>query len=200
MVYPYLSNVLFAGNVVMVGLFQGTAIHDTSQVTGAALIYDQTFRVTARPSVADIAIVTKLVRNVFMALVIPLMAYLYARRVTQQGGTARARVSAWKLFPVFILGFVAMTIFRSVGDAGIQHGGRAVGMWSPAQWSHGIGLVSDMAGYALAMALAGVGLGTRIKKLKGLGIKPFYVGLFASLVVGVASALSVFLLGGHVRL
>jgi hypothetical protein len=38
-----------------------------------------------------------------------------------------------------------------------------------------------------------------LKTLKGLGIKPFYVGLFASLVVGIASALAVLLFGRFVR-
>jgi uncharacterized integral membrane protein (TIGR00698 family) len=200
LVYPYLANVLFAGNVVMVGLFLGTAIHETAQVTGGALIYDQVFNVTAKPSAADIAIVIKLVRNVFIAAVIPLMAYVYARRMTSQGGTAGTRVSVWKLFPIFILGFIAMTIFRSLGDAGFRHGGLAFGLWAKADWSRGIALISDGAGYALAMAMAGVGLGTHLKTLKGLGIKPFFVGLFAALVVGVASALAVFLLGRFVQI
>ena len=198
--YPYLASILFSGNVVMIGLFLGTAIHDTSQVTGGALIYDQAFDVMAKPSVADVAVVIKLVRNVFIAAVIPLMALVYARRMTSQGGSAGARISAWKLFPVFILGFIAMAILRSFGDAGIQHGGRAVGIWTKADWSRGIALLSDGAGYALAMAMAGVGLGTRLQTLKGLGIKPFYVGLFASLVVGVATALAVFLLGRFVQI
>lgn len=200
LVYPYLANILFSGNVVMIGLFLGTAIHETSQVTGGALIYDQAFDVMTKPSAADIAIVIKLVRNVFIAAVIPLMAYVYARRLISQGGTAGARVSAWKLFPVFILGFVAMAIFRSLGDAGIQQGGTAIGLWAKADWAHGIALVSDGTGYTLAMAMAGVGLGTRLSTLKGLGIKPFYVGLFASLVVGVASMLAVFLLGRFVQI
>ena len=200
LVYPYLANFLFSGDVVMVGLFLGTAIHETSQVTGGALIYDQAFDVAAKPSAADIAIVIKLVRNVFIAAVIPLMAYVYARRMTSQGGAEVARISAWKLFPVFILGFVAMAMFRSFGDAGVQHGGLALGIWSKPDWSRGIMLVSDAAGYALAMAMAGVGLGTHLKTLKGLGIKPFYVGLFASVVVGAASALAVFLLGRFVQI
>ena len=134
-----------------------------------------------------------------MAAVIPLMAWVYARRLSRQGAAAGARASAWKLFPVFILGFIAMAIFRSVGDAGVQSGAVALGFLSKADWSRSIALLSDAAGYALAMAMAGVGLGTRFKTLKGLGIKPFYVGLVASLVVGVASALSVFLLGGYVQ-
>ncbi len=199
LVYPYLANMLFAGNVVMAGLFQGTAIHETAQVTGAALIYDQAFGVTTRPTATDIAIVIKLVRNVFIAAVIPLMALVYTRRLAAKGGTMGARVSAWRLFPMFILGFIAMAILRSAGDAGLRQGGLALGYWSGADWSRGAALVSDAATYVLAMAMAGVGLGTRLKSMKGLGIKPFYVGLFASLVVGIASALTVFLLGGFVQ-
>ncbi len=112
LIYPYLAHAMFSGNVVMAGLFQGTAIHETAQVTGSALIYDQTFGVTQKPSAADIAIVIKLVRNAFMAVVIPVMAYLYARRQAGREGGA-ARVSARKLFPMFILAFVAMAAIRS---------------------------------------------------------------------------------------
>lgn len=200
LVYPYLANVMFAGDVVMAGLFQGTAIHETAQVTGAALIYDQIFGVVTKPTAADIAIVIKLVRNVFIAAVIPLMAYVYARRVADQGGGTGSRVSAWKLFPVFILGFVAMAAVRSIGDAGLHQGGLALGAWEKTGWSQTTNLISNAAGYTLAMAMAGVGLGTRLKALKGLGIKPFYVGLFASLVVGAASAIAVYCLGGLVQL
>lgn len=199
-VYPYLANWLFAGNIVMAGLFQGTAIHETAQVTGAGLIYDQIFSVTARPTVADIAIVIKLVRNVFIAAVIPLMALVYARRLVSQGRAAGSRVSIWRLVPIFILGFIAMAILRSAGDAGLRHGGLALGYWDRANWSHGMAMISDIAAYLLAMAMAGVGLGTRLKSMRGLGIKPFYVGLFASLVVGIASALAVFLLGRFVQI
>ena len=38
-----------------------------------------------------------------------------------------------------------------------------------------------------ATAMAGVGLGTSIEQLKGLGFKPFVVGITAALAVGVAS-------------
>jgi uncharacterized integral membrane protein (TIGR00698 family) len=199
LIYPYLAHAMFSGNVVMAGLFQGTAIHETAQVTGSALIYDQTFGVTEKPSAADIAIVIKLVRNAFMAVVIPVMAYLYARRQAGREGGA-ARVSARRLFPMFILAFVAMAAIRSVGDAGTRDGGLAFGAWSKAEWSATVAWIGNAAGYVLAMAMAGVGLGTRLKTLKGLGITPFYVGLFASAVVGLASAIAVFLLGGQIRL
>lgn len=43
-------------------MFLGTAIHDTAQVTGAALIYQQIYNLD---KVIDIATVTKLTRNLF---------------------------------------------------------------------------------------------------------------------------------------
>ena len=200
MIYPYLANLLFHGNPVMAGLFLGTAIHDTSQVTGAALIYDQTFGVVAKPTVADVAIVTKLVRNVFIAAVIPLMAFLYARRLAATSGSPYGRLDFRSYFPVFIAGFILMATARSLGDAGLQAGGPAFGLWSPAEWSKGIARIADLGSYALAAAMAGVGLGTQIRKLKGLGLRPFLVGFFAALVVSLTSAVAVTLLGSHVSL
>jgi uncharacterized membrane protein YadS len=43
--------------------------------------------------------------------------------------------------------------------------------------------------------MAGVGLGTDIRKLKQLGAKPFCVGLFAALSVGVVSIIMIKVLG-----
>ena len=56
----------------------------------------------------------------------------------------------------------------------------------------------DWSGYVLATAMAGVGLSTSVKTMKGLGIKPFYVGLFAATMVGVAAMVMVFALGRFV--
>ena len=45
------------------GLFLGTAIHETSQVAAAGLIYDQQFN---SPETLNVATVTKLIRNTFL--------------------------------------------------------------------------------------------------------------------------------------
>ncbi|MDY6894135.1 MAG: putative sulfate exporter family transporter, partial [Thermotogota bacterium] len=71
--YPYIVNFLFAGDPVKAGLFLGTSIHDTSQVTGAGLLYAEVFN---QQITLDVAVVTKLVRNVFMVIMIPLMSFL----------------------------------------------------------------------------------------------------------------------------
>jgi uncharacterized membrane protein YadS len=166
-------------------------------VTGAALIYDQTFGATGKPTAGDIAIVTKLVRNVFIAGIVPLAAWAYARR-TLRDAASGARVSAWRLFPMFIMGFIAMAALRSIGDAGISHGGIALGRWSATQWTHAVGSVSNGAGYALAMSMSAVGVNTRLATLKGLGVKPFYAGLITAAVVGIVSIAAVYILGHYV--
>ena len=199
MAYPFLSNWMFGGDTIMAGLFTGTAIHETAQVAASGLIYDQTFGTTSNPTTADVAMVTKLVRNAMMAIVIPAMTFIYARRVGEvQDPSERGYKKALKLFPLFILGFLFMAVLRSIGDAGIQGSGLAMGLWDEEQWVDITKGIKQWSGYILATAMAGVGLGTSFKSMKGLGIKPFYVGLFAATMVGVSAIAMVFLLGRFV--
>ncbi len=188
--YPYLAHALFPANPTHAGLFLGTSIHETAQVAGSGLIYADLFDA---PAGLDTATVTKLVRNVFMAGIIPLMAYQYRRREATSSGAAK--VSVLSLFPLFILGFIALAIFRTTGDVTLDSGGAAYGLWDAGAWS---GLVSAVKGWAenfLAMAMAGVGLGTSFKQLRTLGLRPFYVGFGAAIVVGALSLAGIAVLG-----
>jgi uncharacterized integral membrane protein (TIGR00698 family) len=180
-VYPYAAYTIFRGNPVAAGLFLGTAIHDTSQVTGAALIFSDVFGL---PRGVDVATVTKLVRNVFMAVVIPFMAFSYARRSGAAEGTTNKRTRFAKLLPLFVIGFLLFATLRSIGDAGINAGSRAFGLWDGAAWKGIYGWIKDWAVTLLVVALAGVGLSTSARILRGLGIKPFLAGLGAALCVG----------------
>lgn len=190
LVYPYLAYHLFHHNAVMSGLFLGTSIHETAQVAGAGMIYADAF---ASPTGLDVAMIAKMVRNVFMAAVIPLMAIAHSKKaISRPGGT---RPGAARLFPLFIAGFILMAVFRSVGDAGIGSGGGAFGLWDRETWASLHGLFRDGAAFLLVVALAGVGLKTRFGLFKGLGAKPFLVGLGSAVAVGVVSFLMISLLG-----
>jgi len=197
--YPYLANALFGRNATAAGLFIGTSIHDTSQVTGAALILGDVFQL---PRVVDVATVTKLVRNVFMALVIPLTALYHNRRAADQGaeteGGSGPKIT--KLLPYFVLGFLLFALLRSVGDAGVQSGGQAFGLWDAAAWNAIHGWIKTWAVNLLVVALAGVGLNTSTRILRGLGIKPFLAGLAAALAVGGISYTLISLIGVWVPL
>jgi uncharacterized integral membrane protein (TIGR00698 family) len=187
LVYPYLANVIFAGDPTKVGLFLGTSVHDTSQVTGSALVFSQVFDL---PKALDVATVTKLVRNVFMAAVIPFMAYYYARKTKGPEEMAGTRTNIVKLLPLFVVGFLIMAVIRSLGDA----------LWAGQAWSDVVSFTKTWAVNLLVVALAAVGLTTSFKILKGLGIKPFIVGLGAALIVGVVSFVAISLLGTFVTL
>jgi uncharacterized integral membrane protein (TIGR00698 family) len=191
--YPFLGDLIFGGDITRVGLFMGTAIHETAQVAGAGLIYDQAFDVTVAPSGADVAVIAKLVRNAFMVVAIPAVTFAYTRRAEADG---RAREGGiLRLVPVFLFGFLAMAGLRTIGDAGIDGGGDAFGIWGADAWDSLTDGIRTWAGYILATAMAGVGLGTSIAQLRGLGAKPFLVGIAAAAAVGGVSIALVFVFG-----
>ena len=195
--YPYLAHAVFAGDALNAGLFLGTSVHDTSQVVGAAKVYADIF---SAPCALDAATVTKLVRNVFMAIIIPFMAFYYSRRAQEQGEFTGTRTGFLKLLPLFVVGFLALAAIRSIGDVGISMGGTAFGLWNGSAWKGIHGTVQGWAEILMVVALSGVGLSTDLRSLKGLGIKPFIVGLAAALVVGIVSYLAISLLGSSITL
>ena len=195
LVYPYVAYAIFVGDPVRAGLFLGTSIHDTSQVTGAALVFADVFSL---PRGLDVATVTKLVRNVFMAAVIPFMAFYYARKMAVQGELPGKKTNIGKLLPLFIVGFLVCAMLRSIGDAGVNADGNAFGLWGSGAWKGIYGFIKHWAVNFLVVALAGVGLSTSFRTLKGLGIKPFLVGLGAALTVGIVSFVAISLLGTFV--
>lgn len=184
--YPFLAHWIFRGDARMTGLFLGTAIHDTAQVAGAGLMYRQQY---GAPEALETAAVVKLVRNLFMAAVIPLMALLYRR-----GGGPEAARSArpkWhQVVPLFVLGFLAMAAVRSLGDLG----DRPFLLLRRDEWGRFLAGADVASGWCLATSMAGVGLGTGLAKLRVLGWRPLCVGMAAAaLVGGVSFALIVLL-------
>jgi uncharacterized integral membrane protein (TIGR00698 family) len=172
--YPFLVPWLLGGNLTAIGIFFGTAIHDTAQVTGAALAYQQTHHA---PEVLNIATVVKIMRNLSMAAVIPLMAGLYHRGhpAGRKAGRSRSQI-----LPLFVLGFLAMTILRTAGDATTP----AFGLLDHALWLQFLGFMEHASTWLLTVVMAAVGLSTSVESLKRLGFKPFLVGLSAAVTVG----------------
>tara|TARA_B110000261_G_scaffold155996_1_gene189371 strand:- start:24 stop:1100 length:1077 start_codon:yes stop_codon:yes gene_type:complete len=176
LIYPYFANIYFNGEPLFVGLFLGTAIHETSQVAAAGLIYDQQFN---SPETLNIATITKLIRNTFLVIMIPLFAFLYNR--------GRAKTKSYSLldiFPYFVLGFIGMIVFRNIGDQMFLT--ESSGQF----WQSSILNIKDSAKIFLSMAMAAVGLSTNLKDLKSMGCKPFIVGFIAMITVGLVSIIT----------
>ena len=167
LIYPYFANFYFESEPLLIGLFLGTSIHETSQVAAAGLIYDQQFN---SPETLNIATVTKLIRNTFLIIMIPLFAFLYNR-----GKNAKKKYSIIDIFPYFVLGFVAMIIIRNLGDLMYSNNYK----WLVT--IEGIQLSSKI---FLTMAMAAIGLCTNLKEIKNMGYKPFVVGFISMATVG----------------
>jgi uncharacterized integral membrane protein (TIGR00698 family) len=176
LIYPYFANIYFNGDPLFVGLFLGTAIHETSQVAAAGLIYDQQFN---SPETLNIATVTKLIRNTFLVIMIPLFAFLYNR-----GKTKAKNYSLLDIFPYFVFGFIGLIIFRNIGDhIFITENSELI-------WKNIVLNIKDSAKIFLSMAMAAIGLSTNIKDLKKMGYKPFIVGFIAMMAVGLVSIIT----------
>ncbi len=176
LLYPYFANFYFGGNSLHAGLFLGTAIHETSQVAAAGLIYDQQYN---SPETLNIATLTKLLRNTFLIIMIPLFAILYNRGLTKE-----KNYSVLKIFPYFVLGFVGMIVFRNIGDQVFVSS-----IYD--EWLDVINFIKASSKIFLTMAMAAIGLSTNLKDIKGMGYKPFIVGFIAMLTVGIVCILTI---------
>ncbi len=174
LVYPFAANLIFDGDAVKAGLFLGTSVHETAQVAGAGLVYQQYYN---DPQALDVATVTKLVRNLGMLIIIPLMSILYHRN--HSDGTEAPKW--YTMIPLFVIGFAIMSLIRTVGDLNEE---QAFGFLDPEQWKSIVGYTKKAAEICLAVAMASVGLGTSIKGLKDIGLKPLGAGLIAAVLVG----------------
>jgi uncharacterized integral membrane protein (TIGR00698 family) len=173
LVYPFAGHWIFSGDAFASGLFLGTSIHETAQVAGSGLVYQQYYD---DPQALDVATVTKLVRNLGMLVIIPMMSVIYHRNSVDAGKAPKW----WTMIPLFVVGFALMSLLRTVGDSTEL----AFGFLQPETWKAIVNYTKEFAEVCLAIAMAAVGLGTSIKGLKSIGLKPLAIGLFSAVLVG----------------
>ena len=175
LIYPYFANYYFDNEPLLIGLFLGTSIHETSQVAAAGLIYEQQFN---SPETLNIATITKLIRNTFLIIMIPLFALLYNR-----GKTKEKNYSILSIFPYFVLGFVGMIILRNIGDQ--------IFISDNNIWNEAVNIIKFSSKIFLTMAMAAIGLSTNLKDIRAMGYKPFVVGFIAMLTVGIVCIITI---------
>jgi uncharacterized integral membrane protein (TIGR00698 family) len=153
------------------GIWAGVAVNDTSQVLAASAAY--------APDSRDIATVVKLVRNTLMAPLIVLIAWWWGRQYSSSTKDTEVRAGALRAFPLFVLGFLFMALLRSAGviDRGLA---------AP---------IDEVAKACILVALAGVGLSTRLGPLRSIGPRPFYVGFGTAVVMAGLSLAAIVGLG-----
>ncbi len=187
--YPILGRAMHLNDPAF-GTWAGSAVNDTSQVVATGFAYSET--------AGRVATAVKLTRNALMGVVIVLLGVMYRRATRDReaaaggpGHTAEApRATLWlrvqQSVPLFVLGFLAMAALQSLGV--IRELSIRVGrdLTQDAQfWARVLILV----------ALAGVGLSTRIAAMRQAGLRPFYVGLAVAAAVSAMSLLWIHLVG-----
>jgi uncharacterized integral membrane protein (TIGR00698 family) len=178
--YPWLAAQFFSAAPLYAGVFLGTAIHDTTQVIGAGLIYSQQH---AAPSALAAASVAKLLRNLSIVLLVPAAAWFargqrLASGESAEPGESRARV---QLIPLFVLGFVFCVVLRTAGDALTRGSGLA------ANWSQLTTAGQSASELFLICGMTAVGLSVSFTQMWRIGWRPLASGFLVAILVGACS-------------
>ena len=171
--YPYLANYYFDLSPDLAGIFLGTAIHDTAQVSAASLIYSEMFD---SEEAINSAMTTKLLRNSFLILLIPLIAYLF-----NKNNKVDVKSSIKDFFPVFVLGFIILCFVRTLGDYLFLNNDMLD------YWKLSLNFFKEISIYCILFSMVALGLQTNIKSMFRLGFKPLIIGFVASATVGIVS-------------
>nr|MBP3598056.1 YeiH family putative sulfate export transporter [Eubacterium sp.] len=151
------------------GLWAGTAVNDTSSVVAAGYAFSE--------GAGDFATMVKLTRTLAIIPTVIIFALIevhlkkQAANANGDGKNVKANVKVSKIFPWFILGFVAMAIVNSLGVI-------------PVEVSAGAKTLSK---FLMVAALAAIGLNTSFKDMKKSGIMPMVHGFIISALVVVVA-------------
>lgn len=155
------------------GLWAGTAVNDTSSVVAAGYAFSD--------AAGQFAVIVKLTRTLSIIPVVLIFSFINTRIEMKKkaalssmtGNTTdhREKVDLAKIFPWFILLFLAMVAMKSTGIV-------------PMVLSDGLTRLSK---FLMVMALGAIGLKTNFSHVAKSGFKPMLHGFIISLLVVVVS-------------
>jgi len=196
LLYPWVAGHFFGDSPVHAGVFLGTAIHDTSQVIGSALIYSQQ---VGAPDALSAASVAKLLRNLSIVVLIPLAAWLVRRdetreegdiapadrgQTSQAGNASRAdgaplRSPKSSAVPFFVFAFILFVIVRTVGDS-MFHADAPM-------WHAVVNAGQSASELFLVCGMTAVGLSVSFTDMWRIGWRPLAAGFLVATLVGACS-------------
>ncbi len=154
------------------GIWAGTAVNDTSSVVATGYAYSE--------GAGDFATMVKLTRTLAIIPTVIVFAFIQLRLKRKEALAAsgnaeelKANFSIVKIFPWFILGFLAMSVVASLAPI-------------PAAVVSGTKTVSK---FLMVCALAAIGLNTSFKSMKKAGIRPMLHGFIISALVVIVALL-----------
>ncbi len=154
------------------GIWAGTAVNDTSSVVATGYAFSE--------GAGDFATMVKLTRTlaIIPTVIIFALVQLHLKRKEalangQNGSELKANFSITKIFPWFILGFLAMSIVASIFPIPT-----AV-----------VSITKSASKFLMVCALAAIGLNTSFSSMKEAGIKPMIHGFIISALVVIVALL-----------
>lgn len=165
LIFPVLGYKLGLGSEGF-AIFAGTAVNDTSSVTAAASTAEGIY---GTAGILSSAVTVKLTRTLAIIPITLVLAFIRTKKAEKTGGET-AKVSFGKIFPFFILYFVAASIITTV-----------VGILPPSAFTEFynetfVSAAKWLAKFFIAMAMCAIGLNTNIVNLVKKGGKPILLG------------------------
>ncbi|MFA6506412.1 MAG: YeiH family protein [Treponemataceae bacterium] len=154
------------------GLWAGTAVNDTSSVVATGLAYSD--------AALKYATIVKLTRTLLIIPIVMILAVYTARKSAVSGTESHGKpVNIVKIFPWFVIGFLAASVLRTTGlvNESVAH------------------FLATAGKFLIVMAMASIGLNTKLGKLIASGWKPIALGLSCWAAVAVTSLFAQFLSG-----
>ena len=156
-IFPFFGHLLSMSDLGF-GMWAGTAINDTSSVVAASYSFSN--------EAGNFATIVKLTRTLMIVPITLVLAIFVSRKDSGAGDFSLARI-----FPWFILGFLAASIISTLG-------------WlTPATCK----LLGATGKFCIVLAMAAIGLNTHLKQLLANGFKPILLGLACWLAVALVS-------------
>ncbi len=164
------------------GVWAGLSIHQTPQVVAAGFSYHANGE--SAQVAGQTATIVKLARVCLLAPVVFIVGVLHARgEARDNGGATKKRINYLHLFPMFVFGFLAMALARTLGILPDLHFAKSAFLGGGVYDVNLAKTLEDLSKYCIVISMAGVGLETRFAAMRQTGLKPFVASLVAVLVV-----------------
>jgi len=163
LVFPTIGRLLAMSDFTF-GIWAGTAVNDTSSVVAAGYSFSN--------AAGDLAVIVKLTRTLMIIPVSLILAFLTSRQAA--GSLTGSKVSLVKIFPWFVLGFLAAALINT-------------GLDLPAMLTQ---FLAQCGKFLIVMAMAAIGLNTRLTKLIRSGGRPVLLGLICWLTLAVVALIT----------
>lgn len=146
------------------GLWAGTAVNDTSSVVAAGYAFSD--------AAGAYSMIVKLTRTLSIIPTVLIFSFINERKNNKNlAAKTKTKLNLKKIFPYFILAFLAMVAINSIGII-------------PSALS---GSLATLSKFFMVMALGAIGLKTNFKELSKSGLKPMLHGFIISALVVVVS-------------